>query len=255
MVNLHLQLHKTMLHFCKIKGCVFFVVTVEVEDVPELKEPELPIIPNYLSNPPFMYSKMDNKSEIIHGQHNGQNGSGDSVEDAQTDSVSPSPTDGIQTSQSLVSESSSPENPAVNHSQASEFIPVHEQNGASSPASSPHSHAVVNCTVPMDLSVEPHLVNHADYPHAVAHNGTMCSSPLASPCPNLASSGGGGSQVQAQVASANQSINRQASVPQQLSYNQASGPMPAFQPFFFTSTFPVNVQGGFFCVLHKVNNI
>ncbi|KAF6734492.1 Ankyrin repeat domain-containing protein 40 [Oryzias melastigma] len=215
---------------------------VEVEDVPELKEPELAIIPNYLSNPPFMYSKMDNKSEIIHGQHNGQNGSGDSVEDAQTDSVSPSPTDGIQTSQSLVSESSSPENPAVNHSQASEFIPVHEQNGASSPASSPHSHAVVNCTVPMDLSVEPHLVNHADYPHAVAHNGTMCSSPLASPCPNLASSGGGGSQVQAQVASANQSMNRQASVPQQLSYNQASGPMPAFQPFFFTSTFPVNVQ-------------
>uniref|UniRef100_A0A3P9L0Z3 Ankyrin repeat domain 40 n=1 Tax=Oryzias latipes TaxID=8090 RepID=A0A3P9L0Z3_ORYLA len=214
---------------------------VEVEDVPELKEPELAIIPNYLSNPPFMYSKMDSKSELILGQHNAQNGSADSAEDAQSDSASPPPADGIQTSHSLLSESSSPAKPAANHSQASEFIPVHEQNGASPTASSPHSHTVVNCTVPMDLSVEPHLVNHADYSSAVAHNGTMCSSPLASPCPNLAGSSGS-SQVQAQVASSNQNLNRQPSVPQQLSYNQASGPMPAFQPFFFTSTFPVNVQ-------------
>lgn len=219
---------------------VLFVATVEVEDVPELKEPELAIIPNYLSNPPFMYSKMDSKSELILGQHNVQNGS---AEDAQSDSASPPPADGIQTSHSLLSESSSPAKPTVNHSQASEFIPVHEQNGASPTAV---NHTVVNCTVPMDLSVEPHLVNHADYSSAVAHNGTMCSSPLASPCPNLAGSGGS-SQVQAQVASSNQNLNRQPSVPQQLSYNQASGPMPAFQPFFFTSTFPVNVQGGFLC--------
>ncbi|KAG7243642.1 hypothetical protein INR49_011199 [Caranx melampygus] len=162
---------------------------VEVEEVPEVKEPELPIIPNYLSNPPFMYSKMDNKAE-------------------------PSP--------------------------GGEFIPVTEQNGASPTPASSHNHAVVNCTVPMDLSVEPHLVNHADYPHTVAHNGTMCSPPLASPSPTLA--GSSGSQVQAPVASSNPTMSRQQSIPQQLSYSQAGGSMPAFQPFFFTSTFPVNVQ-------------
>ncbi|KAF3846495.1 hypothetical protein F7725_003573 [Dissostichus mawsoni] len=103
-----------------------------------------------------------------------------------------------------------------------------------------HNHTVVNCTVPMDLSVEPHLVNHAEYPQAVAHNGTMCSPPLASPSPSLASSSG--SQVQAPVPGSNPSMSRQQSISQQLNYSQAGGPMPAFQPFFFTSTFPVNVQ-------------
>ncbi|XP_028267101.1 ankyrin repeat domain-containing protein 40 isoform X2 [Parambassis ranga] len=211
---------------------------VEVEEVPEEKEPELPIIPNYLSNPPFMYSKMDNQSDIILAEHLTQNGSGEHAEDTQSDSASLSPTHEPQkSSQSLVSDSP---NPAPNHSpaQPSELIPVTEQNGVSPSMASSHNHAAVNCTVPMDLSVEPHLVNHADYPHAVAHNGTMCSPPLASPSPSLASNGG--SQVQAPMA--NPTVSRQQSIPQQLSYGQASGPMPAFQPFFFTSTFPVNVQ-------------
>ncbi|XP_022064680.1 ankyrin repeat domain-containing protein 40 isoform X2 [Acanthochromis polyacanthus] len=216
---------------------------VEVEEVPEVKEPELPIIPSYLSNPPFMYSKMDNKSEVILTQHLTQNGSGEHAEDTQSDSASISPTHEPQKSQSLVSNSPTPPpNPTVNHSQAhaGEFIPVAEQNGVSPNTASSHNHTVVNCTVPMDLSVEPHLVNHADYPHVVAHNGTMCSPPLASPSPGLASSSG--SQVQAPVASANPTVSRQQSIPQQLSYGQGGGPMPAFQPFFFTSTFPVNVQ-------------
>ncbi|XP_069576903.1 ankyrin repeat domain-containing protein 40 [Brachyistius frenatus] len=216
---------------------------VEVEEVPDVKEPELPIIPNYLSNPPFMYSKMDNKSEIILAEHLTHNGSGEHAEDTQSDSASSSPTHEPQKSQSLVSDSPTPPpNPAVNHSQAqaAEFIPVSEQNGVLPSTASSHNHTVVNCTVPMDVSIEPHLVNHADYTHAVAHNGTMCSPPLASPCPSLASNGG--SQVQAPVASTNPTVSRQQSIPQQLSYSQASGPMPAFQPFFFTSTFPVNVQ-------------
>ncbi|XP_041829020.1 ankyrin repeat domain-containing protein 40 [Melanotaenia boesemani] len=215
---------------------------VEVDEVPEVKEPELPIIPNYLSNPPFMYSKMD-KSEIIHAQHLTQNGSGDYTEDTKSDSASPSPTDELQKSQSLVSDGSTPPtNPTINHSQAQagEFIPMSEQNGVSPSTASSHNHTVVNCSVPMDLSVEPHLVNHADYPHTVAHNGTMCSSPLASPCSNLASNSG--SQVQAPLANSNPTISRQQSIPQQLGYSQANGLMPAFQPFFFTSTFPVNVQ-------------
>ncbi|XP_074513062.1 ankyrin repeat domain-containing protein 40 [Sebastes fasciatus] len=215
---------------------------VEVEDVPELKEPELPIIPNYLSNPAFTYSKMD-KSEIILAQHLAQNGSGEHGEDTQSDSPSLSPTHEPQKSLSLLSDGGAtpPPNPAAHSlAQAGDFIPVTEQNGVSSGPASSHNHAVVNCTVPMDLSVEPHLVNHADYPHTMAHNGTMCSPPLASPSPSLASSSG--SQVQAPVAGNNPTMSRQQSIPQQLSYGQAGGPMAAFQPFFFTSTFPVNVQ-------------
>ncbi|XP_071769104.2 ankyrin repeat domain-containing protein 40 [Centroberyx gerrardi] len=209
---------------------------VEVEDVPEVKEPELPIIPNYLSNPPFMYSKMDNKSEVILAQHLTQNGSGDHAEDTQSDSASLSPTHEPQQPQSLVPD------PPTTHSQGQvgAFIPVAEQNGVASGPASSHHHSAVNCALPMDLSVEPHLVNHADYPHAVAHNGAVCSPPLASPSPSPASSSG--SQVQAPVASTNPTVNRQQSIPQQLSYGQAGGPLPAFQPFFFTSTFPVNVQ-------------
>ncbi|XP_047213664.1 ankyrin repeat domain-containing protein 40-like [Girardinichthys multiradiatus] len=216
---------------------------VEVEEVPDVKEPELPIIPNYLSNPPFMYSKMDNKSEILQNQHLTQNGSRDYTEDTQSDSASLSSTDELQKPQSLVSDGPAPPtNPIVNHSQAPavEFIPVSEQNGVSPSMASTHSHTVVNHTVPMDLSVEPHLVNHADYSQMVAHNGTVSSPPLTSPRPGL--SGNSGSQVQAPVASTTPTISRQQSVSQHLSYNQANGPMPAFQPLFFTSTFPVNVQ-------------
>lgn len=215
---------------------------VEVEEVPEVKEPELPIIPNYLSNPPFMYSKLDNKSELILAQHLTQNGSGEHAEDSSSDPASLSPTHEPQTSQNLVSDSPTPTPNPITHSQAQagEFIPVTEQNGVSPSPASSHNHTVVNCTVPMDLSVEPHLVNHADYPHTVAHNGTMCSPPLASPSPSLASCGG--SQVQAPVTSGNPTMSRQQSIPQQLGYGQTGGPLPAFQPFFFTSTFPVNVQ-------------
>ncbi|XP_026180671.1 ankyrin repeat domain-containing protein 40 isoform X2 [Mastacembelus armatus] len=213
---------------------------VEVEEVPEVKEPELPIIPNYLSNPPFLYSKMDNKSEVILEQHLTQNGSGEHAEDTQSDSASLSPAHEPQKSQSLVSDSPAPSPRPNTHSQvqAREFIPSAQQNGVSPSPVSSHNHAVVHCTVPMDLSVEPHL-NHVDYPHVVAHNGTMCSPPLASPSPSLASNSG--SQVQAPVANAHPTMSRQQSIPQ-LSYGQAGGPMPAFQPFFFTSTFPVNVQ-------------
>lgn len=190
-----------------------------------------------------MYSKMDNKSELILAQHLTQNGSGEHKEDTHSDPASLSPTHEPQKSQSLLSDGpTAPPNPTAHRqAQAAELIPVTEQNGASASPTSSHSHTVLNCTVPMDLSVEPHLVNHADYPHAAAHNGTMCSPPLPSPSPSLASSSG--AQVQAPVASANPTMSRQQSIPQQLSHSQTGGPMPAFQPFFFTSTFPVNVQG------------
>lgn len=222
---------------------MYIIVTVEVEEVPEVKEPELPIIPSYLSNPPFIYSKLDNKADIILAQQIAQNGSGEHAEDMHSDSASVSPTHESHKSECLVSEdpASPMDSSTPNQAPPGEFIPVTEQNGTLPTPASSHNHGVVNWTLPLDVSVEPHLVNHADYPHTVAHNGTMCSPPLASPSPTLASSGGG--QVQAPVASSNPTMSRQQSIPQQLSYSQAGGPMPAFQPFFFTSTFPVNVQG------------
>lgn len=222
--------------------CYIFIV--EVEEVPEVKEPELPIIPNYLSNPPFMYSKMDNKSELILAQQPTQNGSGEHEEATNGSSPPLPPTHEPQKSQSFLSDgaAASHNSTTLSQTQPAEFIPVAEQNGVSPSPVSSHNHTVVNCTVPMDLSVEQHLVNHPDYSHAVTHNGNMCSPPLPSASPSLA--GSGGAQVQAAVPTkANPTMSRQQSIPQQLSHSQAGGPMPAFQPFFFTSTFPVNVQG------------
>ncbi|KAF7659208.1 hypothetical protein LDENG_00001510 [Lucifuga dentata] len=213
---------------------------VEVEEVPEVKETELPIIPSYLSNPPFMYSKMDNKSEAVLAQHLTQNGSGDHAEDTHSDSASLSPTHEPQQSFASDSPSAAP-NPVIHsQSQGETFIPVNEQNGASPSLASSRHHSPINCAVPMDLSVESHLVNHAEYPQALAHNGTMCTPPLASPSPSVANSSG--SQVQAPMASSNPGVSRHQSIPQQLSYGHVGGPVPSFQPFFFTSTFPVNVQ-------------
>nr|XP_057906191.1 ankyrin repeat domain-containing protein 40 [Doryrhamphus excisus] len=204
---------------------------VEVEDLPEVKEPELPIIPNYLSNPQFIYSKMDNKTELLLSQHLAQNGSVEHTEGTDSNSAPLSPAQHRHMTQSLGSD-----DPPTNPIQTREFIPIAEQNGVTPSPVPPHNnHTVVNCTVPVDVSVEPHLVNHA-----VPHNGTVCSPPLASPSPGLACSGGG--HVQAPVANANPSVSRQQSVPQQIGYSQPGGALPAFQPFFFTSTFPVNVQ-------------
>ncbi|KAM9780251.1 ankyrin repeat domain-containing protein 40 [Neosynchiropus ocellatus] len=213
---------------------------VEVEDEPEVKEPELPIVPNYLSNPPFMYSKLHSESDLVVAQHLAQNGSAEHTQSSDSDSSSLSPAH--EKSQSLVSDDPPPSN-AISYSpetQSGELIPVKDQNGVS-PGVAPSHNRTVPHTVPMDLSVEPHLVSHAEYPHAVAHNGTVCSPPLASSSPGLACSNG--SPVPAPVATnANPSVSRQQSVPQQLSYGPTGGSMPAFQPFFFTSTFPVNVQ-------------
>lgn len=218
---------------------------VEVEEVPEVKEPELPIIPNYLSNPPFLYSKLDNKSELITDQHVTQNGSGGREEDSEPASLSP--TLEPQDSQTMPSDpAAAVSNPSPHRgAHATEFLPVAEQNGASPSSGLSHNHAMVNCTVPMDLSVEPHLINHADYQHATsAHNGAVCSPPL----PSASSSSSSGGPVQAPVAAANPTMSRQQSIPQQLGHSQPGGAVPAFQPFFFTSTFPVNVQGENLCL-------
>ncbi|XP_062308663.1 ankyrin repeat domain-containing protein 40 isoform X3 [Osmerus eperlanus] len=206
----------------------------KLQKVPEVKELELPFIPNYLSNPPFMYSKMDNKAELILNPLSNQNGSGgDHSEYPHSDPASLSPT---HESQQPLQQQSLPADPPGPREGA--FVPVSEQNGVSSSLAM-HT---ANGPLPMDLSVEPHLVNHGEYPYSVTYNGPVCSSALPSPSPSTTSSG---SQAQGANANAstNPSITRQQSVPQQLNCGQtAGGPMPAFQPFFFTSTFPVNVQ-------------
>lgn len=200
---------------------------VEVEEVPEVKEPELPIIPNYLSNPPFMYSTLDSKAEAVLQQRLTQNGSSEHTEDCPSESVPLSPVHEPETPQHQASESASaPSSQPFSQPSSRGFIPVCEQNGA------PPVTAAVNCSVPMDLSVEPHL-NHIDHQHA-SHNGTAHSPP------SSALPGNSGAQVP--VPSSNPAVSRQQSIPQQLTYSPAGGPMPAFQPFFFTSTFPVNVQ-------------
>lgn len=207
---------------------------VEVEEVPEVKEPELPIIPNYLSNPPFIYSTMDSKAEaVLNTQRLTQNGSTEHAEDSiSNESVPLSPVHESETSQQQASESfAQSTSQASGQSSSRCFVPVSEQNGTSSSGPLP----AVNCTVPMDLSVEPHL-NHIDHQQHASHNGAVHSPPLAGP--SLPSNSGG----QVPVPSSNPAVSRQQSISQQLTYSSAGGPMPAFQPFFFTSTFPVNVQ-------------
>ncbi|KAF4115568.1 ankyrin repeat domain-containing protein 40 [Onychostoma macrolepis] len=187
---------------------------VEEEDIPEVKEPELPIIPNYLSNPPFLYSKMDSDNLSI-AQRNGTNNHPEPLE-SEPATLSPTQEQQLppphQQPKSLYSDSQS--------QQELPYIPVVEQNG------------VVNGGLPMELSSETHHTNHCEFthPHPIAQNGPVC--------PTLPSPSG--SSGQPQVPSA--SVTRQQSIPQQINCSQLGGSMPAFQPFFFTSTFPVNVQ-------------
>lgn len=215
---------------------------VEVEEVPEVKEPELPIIPNYLSNPPFMYSNLDSKAEaVLSTQRLSQhNGSSEHTEDSNSsESVPLSPVHESETAQTQNPESSTHHAGSKDHAPPNNagrgFVPVSEQNGSSSTAGS--LPVAVNCAVPMDLSVEPHLnhIDHQQQQQHASHNGAVHSPSPPLPGPSLPGNGGG------QVP--NPAVSRQQSLSQQLTYGPAGGgPMPAFQPFFFTSTFPVNVQ-------------
>lgn len=220
---------------------------VEEEDVPEVKEPELPIIPNYLSNPPFLFSKMD-KDELMLAQNGALNGSSsDHQEDLDSEPATLSPTQEHPPQQS---QPSPPPAPSQTHPSAptrttpplqlsplslataaarppqslpsprdGAFIPHSEQNGSlvSSPA--------VNGGLPIEISPEPH------HPHILAQNG-VCP-PVPSPGATTPGPGSGPGQP---------SISRQQSIPQQFNGSQTTGSLPAFQPFFFTSTFPVSCQ-------------
>ncbi|XP_066560845.1 ankyrin repeat domain-containing protein 40 [Amia ocellicauda] len=182
------------------------ILGVEEEEITESKEDDLPIIPNYLLNPPFPYIHTENPGVIPEAHVASHNGSVGSSEETCTERA-PSP--------ELEQEPSFFNDPVAQIE--SPYIPVGEQNGAQ-----PSSLGAMNGTVS-----EASHSNHSEYSHKIAQNGPLCS-PLLSPNGNAGTS----------VAT---SSSRQQSIPQQLNCNQM-GSMPAFQPFFFTSTFPMNMQ-------------
>ncbi|KAG7255101.1 hypothetical protein CRUP_000432 [Coryphaenoides rupestris] len=228
----------------------------EIKRLLGVKEAELPIIPNYLSNPALhVQARWDGRQNPAAGDHEQEE------DPASSSSLSPT----HQPPLPLLSPMSDTPNAHVVPSPAisgplsqpgpttttGALVPVAEQNGVSSPGihnnNSHHhqhhrqqQHSGVNGVLPVDLSVEPHLANHhAEYPPHAVLNGAP---PRASPSPGVGSSG---SQVQAPVAGARPAMTRQPSLPQPINCGQTGpggGSMPAFQPFFFTSTFPMNVQ-------------
>lgn len=186
-----------------------FPVVEEEEIEPEIKEAELPIIPNYMTNPPFLYCKKD-KSDLSIARHVSQNGTSDHLDDVVSGPATLSPIQEQQ--QRLYSDSQS--QPALS------YVSMVEP-------SSVVPNQVTNGTMSMEVSPEVHHSNHNDYVHN--HNIAQ-NSPV---CPQLPSASTG----------SNPTITRQQSVTHQLNGSQPGGSMPAFQPFFFTSTFPVNVRG------------
>ncbi|XP_060748648.1 ankyrin repeat domain-containing protein 40 [Tachysurus vachellii] len=182
---------------------------VEEEEIePEIKEAELPIIPNYMTNPPFLYCKKD-KSDLSIARHVSQNGTSDHLDDVVSGPATLSPIQEQQ--QRLYSDSQS--QPALS------YVSMVEP-------SSVVTNQVTNGTMSMEVSPEVHHSNHNDYVHnhSIAPNSPVC--------PQLPSASTG----------SNPTITRQQSVTHQLNGSQPGGSMPAFQPFFFTSTFPVNVR-------------
>ncbi|KAI1896600.1 hypothetical protein AGOR_G00096440 [Albula goreensis] len=183
---------------------------VEEEDVPEVKEPELPIIPNYLSNPPFPYGKTDTEDLILES-HNSTNGTVD--QEPHCEPVSP-PVSSLPNNKQEQSSFTDTE-----EQRQAVYIPVPEQNGLSL-----NPQGAVNGTLS--------AINHSN--HTECTQTAHQSRPLCSSLPST--NGSFGAQVDKPT------VSRQQSVPQQLNTTQAGMSMPAFQPFFFTSTFPVNVQ-------------
>ncbi|XP_053466333.1 ankyrin repeat domain-containing protein 40 isoform X2 [Ictalurus furcatus] len=184
----------------------------EEEDEPEGKQTELPIIANYLSNPPFLYCKMD-KSDLSIARHVSQNGTSDHLDSVVSEPATLSPIKEQQQQQQQRVYSDSQTQPALS------YVSMVE-------SSSIVQNQVTNGTLSMEVSPEVHHSNHNEYTHnhSIAQNSPVC--------PPLPSASAG----------SNPTITRQQSLTHQLNGSQPGGSMPAFQPFFFTSTFPVNVR-------------
>ncbi|KAJ8363813.1 hypothetical protein SKAU_G00126440 [Synaphobranchus kaupii] len=173
------------------------------EDIPEVKEPELPIIPNYLSNPQFPYGKTDTKDLIMESHVSGNC----TVDQEPHCEPAASPTPSLPNNHEKSSFGDTQEQ------RQAACIPVPEQNGLPL-----NTQGAVNGT-----RSEVHHSSHGEYAQTVRDSGLVCSSVSSSYADKPA-------------------VSRPQSVPQQLNAPQAGMSAPAFQPFFFTSTFPVNVQ-------------
>lgn len=179
------------------------------EDIPEVKEPELPITPNYLSNPQFPYGKTDTK-ELILESHISGIGTVDQEPHCEP-ATAPTPSQPNKHEQSSFGDTEGQRQAA--------YIPVPGQNGLPL-----NPQAATNGS-----RLEVRHSSHGEYAQTVRDSGLVCSS--------LSSSNGSSSSYVDKPT-----VSRQQSVPPQLNTTQAGMSVPAFQPFFFTSTFPVNVQ-------------
>ncbi|XP_023687038.1 ankyrin repeat domain-containing protein 40 isoform X1 [Paramormyrops kingsleyae] len=182
------------------------------EDVPEVKEPELPIIPNYLSNPPFPYGTSDT-DDLILAPHTFQNGTANRQPYSEPVTSLPSPPD------------LSPASLISYEREESLFVdPENSKEGAGQNGLMPDPPGAMN-----GVLSGAHCSRNGEHSHAA--------SPIEPVHPVPPAAGGSaGSQA------ANPTVTRQQSIPQQLSCGPPGVSVPAFQPFFFTSTFPVNVQ-------------
>lgn len=180
----------------------------EEESDLEVKEAELPIIPNYLSNTSFLFCKTD-KNDLSATRHVSQNGTSEHLEGVVSEPATLSPIQQQQQQQQRMYTDGQSQPPLsyVSMVEPSSIVQNQVTNGSVSP--------------------EAHHSNHNEY----AHNHSIAqNSPVCPPLPSAS-------------AGSNPTITRQQSFPHQLNGSQTGGSMPAFQPFFFTSTFPVNVRG------------
>ncbi|XP_006008099.1 ankyrin repeat domain-containing protein 40 [Latimeria chalumnae] len=167
------------------------ILGVKESEISEVKKvAELPIIPNYLANPPFPYVK-DGKCDSISG----------------VSSVSQNSSAYLPTESQL--ESSVP-NVVIQNGNAC-IPPASQHGGASSPG------VIKNGAV----SMSPITHMGTEHTQPAAQNGPVCSPVLPQHgCTPIAP---------------------KQSLPQQQN-SMHMGPMPAFQPFFFTGAFPFNMQ-------------
>ncbi|KAL4648169.1 ankyrin repeat domain-containing protein 40 [Arapaima gigas] len=180
------------------------------DDVPEVKEPELPIIPNYLSNPQLTYGNPETE-DLILTSHLFQNGTVNQESCCEPTALPPLQPD--PSSAALVSHQE--HNLFTNTEVPKEgaHVPAAEQNGLML-----DPQGAVNGTLSEVL-----LSRNGECTHGVPKKETMCGASMCS-------------------QSAHPSVSRQQSVSQQFNSSLSGASVPAFQPFFFTSTFPVNVQ-------------
>ncbi|KAJ8283940.1 hypothetical protein COCON_G00027900 [Conger conger] len=179
------------------------------EDIPEVNEPELPIIPNYLSNPQFPYRKT-NAKDLIQESQNSQNGTVDPEPHCEPAS-SPDPSLSDKHEKSSFADTEGERQAA--------YVPVPGQNVL---PLNPHGAVNGSC-------LEVHHSSHGEYAQTVRDSGLVCAS--------LSSASESSSSYVDKPT-----VGKQQSVPQLLNTTQAGMSVPAFQPFFFTSTFPVSVQ-------------